>query len=73
MNDVNIRQNIKFGNMAVTKDVSVVIVNYNTYQLLEACIKSVITYTKDVDYELNLRHQLFDTQFNSFDITRIYC
>lgn len=52
MNDVNIRQNIKFGNMAVTKDVSVVIVNYNTYQLLEACIKSVITYTKDVDYEL---------------------
>ena len=38
--------------MSVSTDVSVVIVNYNTYQLLEACIKSVIKYTKGVDYEL---------------------
>ena len=38
--------------MGMTKDVSIVIVNYNTYQLLESCVRSVIDYSKDIDYEI---------------------
>lgn len=34
------------------KDVSIIIVNYNTSQLLEDCINSIIEKTKDVDYEI---------------------
>lgn len=71
MIDVSIRQTIKFGNMAVTKDVSVVIVNYNTYQLLEACVKSVITYTKDVDYELIVVDNHSDSEL-SIKLDRVF-
>lgn len=33
-------------------DVSVIIVNYNTNELLAQCIHSVIEYTRDVAYEI---------------------
>lgn len=35
-------------------NVSIIIVNYNTYELTCSCIQSVITYTKDIDYEIIL-------------------
>ena len=38
--------------MGMTKDVSIVIVNYNTYQLLEPCVRSIIDNSKDVDFEI---------------------
>lgn len=57
--------------MSVTKDVSVVIVNYNTYQLLEACIKSVINSTKGVDYELIVVDNHSDSEL-SFKLDRAF-
>jgi len=33
-------------------DVSVIIVNYNTKDLLQNCLKSIYTQTKDIDYEI---------------------
>ena len=41
-------------------------------QIYESSILFLNEVRKDVDYELNLRHQLFDTQFNSFDICTFY-
>lgn len=38
--------------MSVSTDVSVVIVNYHTYSLLEACIKSIFKYTEGLDFEV---------------------
>jgi GT2 family glycosyltransferase len=35
-------------------DVSIIIVNYNTFQLTSDCIRSVIKYTRDVSYEIIL-------------------
>ncbi|MGV0936464.1 glycosyltransferase family 2 protein [Empedobacter falsenii] len=33
-------------------DISIIIVNYNTYELLKACINSIIKYTVNIDYEI---------------------
>lgn len=38
--------------MNFIKDVSIVIVNYNTYNLVLQCIESVIKYTKEITYEI---------------------
>jgi GT2 family glycosyltransferase len=35
-------------------NVSIIIINYNTFQLTVNCIKSIITYTKQVSYEIIL-------------------
>ena len=35
-----------------SKDVSIIIVNYNTKNLLQACISSVIEHTKEISYEI---------------------
>lgn len=35
-------------------DVSIIIVNYNTYALTKACIQSVIKYTEEIKYEIIL-------------------
>jgi len=35
-------------------DVSIIIVNYNTFQLTCSCIDSVVKYTKDISYEIIL-------------------
>ena len=33
-------------------DVSIIIVNYNTKELLDQCLKSIINYTKGCSYEV---------------------
>ncbi|WP_291087532.1 MULTISPECIES: glycosyltransferase family 2 protein [unclassified Empedobacter] len=35
-------------------DVSIIIVTYNTLELTKACIESIITYTKEINYEIIL-------------------
>ena len=35
-------------------DVSIIIINYNTFQLTSECIRSVIAYTKEISYEIIL-------------------
>jgi hypothetical protein len=35
-------------------EVSIIIINYNTFELTSACIRSVIEFTKDVSYEIIL-------------------
>ena len=33
-------------------DVSIIIVSYNTEKLTASCIRSIVKYTRDVDYEI---------------------
>ncbi|MCS6821248.1 MAG: glycosyltransferase family 2 protein [Microscillaceae bacterium] len=59
-------------------DVSIIIINYNTYELTSKCIASVLAHTKDVNYEIILIDnasqecdaQLFLTQFPSIRLIK---
>jgi len=38
--------------MAITLDISIIIVNYNNFELLQQCLSTLINYTKGLEYEI---------------------
>lgn len=43
---------MQFGQQNVSIDISIIIVNYNSFRLLDDCLSSLIQYTKYINYEI---------------------